>query len=221
MNSEEAEEIQDVSRRRFFQLTGGIAGAGILLSATPLTAGTFSTNMGKGDTALLNFLYILQQIESAFYTEAVAQQNGLSNTELATLLSVQKQEATHTKILKKMLGSKAVGDVATNFTAVTFSDRGSLLKHAATIEDMVVAGLNGAAGLFENSDHPLALSKMVMAEAGHSAYFRNKLSLNSFGDDVAADGLDQTMPPAAVLALAEAYTHTQFDKTNLPNHTNI
>ncbi len=219
-NQEETEKGYDVSRRNFLQLTGGLAVASALLSASPLKAGTTNQGMGKGDTALLNFLYVLQQIEASFYAEALAKQNNLNNTELAALMNVKNQEAAHTKVLKKMLGGNALPTVPTNFSAVSFSDRASVLKHAAIIEDMVISGLNGAAGLFNDSDHLLPLSKIAMAEAGHSAYFRNKVSPNSFGEGV-INGRDNAGSPADVLAMAEAYTHVTFDKTNLPNHTNI
>lgn len=218
--TEAAAETYDVSRRRFLQLSGGIAGAGMVLSAVSAKAGTSDHYMGKGDIALLNLLYVLQQIEADFYTEAVARLKNVSNAEAAALMNMKNQEVAHAKTLKNMLGSRAVAQVPTNFSAVSFTDRASVLKHAAAIESMVVAGFNGAAGLFEDTEHALALSKMVMAEAEHSAYVNNKLSANSFGATVTS-GLDHAQSPAAVMALAEAYTSVQFDKNNLPNHTNI
>ena len=224
MNLEETDKGYDVSRRRFFQLAGGIAGAGVLLSPHQSLAETlnFNHSLGSGDSALLNFLYVLQQIESAFYTEALeGQRDSLNNNELASLMTVQKEEAAHTGVLQQMLGSRAVSAFKADFGAVNFGSRESVLKHAAIIEDMVTAGFNGAANLFSDKSYPVALTKMAMAEAGHAAYFRNRLALNSFGDEVISDGLDRALSPVAVLEQAEAYMHVKFDKSNLPNHTNI
>ena len=62
---EKEEGGYNVSRRRFFQLAGGVAGAGILLSACHKRTGPTDIYIGSGDTALLNYLYILQQVEAA------------------------------------------------------------------------------------------------------------------------------------------------------------
>src|SRR4051812_12166158 len=90
----EKQEVTDLSRRRFFKLAGGIAGAGILLTATGAVASAGNMNFGKGDTALLNFLYVLQQLEAEFYTHAIASPYaGISQKELLALRDIASQEA--------------------------------------------------------------------------------------------------------------------------------
>src|ERR1700733_1432632 len=86
---EEMDQSSSLSRRRFFQLAGGVAGAGLLLQACK-KAGAGTTYIGSGDTALLNYIYILEQLEAAFYTQAVATPYyGMDASEQALLQDVR------------------------------------------------------------------------------------------------------------------------------------
>jgi rubrerythrin len=209
----------DVSRRRFFQLAGGLAGAGLLLSSCHKRTGPSDTYIGSGDTALLNYLYILEQLEAAFYTQAFATPYyGMSTSELQLLQDVRDQEIAHREFFKRYLVKEAIPAISPNFSAVTFADRTSVLTYAIIFEDMVISAYNGAAHLFTNTDLAISLSKMVTVEARHSAYFRDILGYNSFADTVIdANGLGQAGSPSDVLAMAEVYIHTHFDSSKLPN----
>ncbi len=216
---EEMDQVHDISRRRFFKLAGGIAGAGVVLSACHPRSGPTNLYLGDGDIALLNFLYVLEQIEAAFYTQAVATPYYmLDHKEMIALTDVRDQEIAHKEYLQTLLGKKALAAVNMDFSLVTFADRTSVLTHAAIIEDIVISGINGAAAHFSNTDYPLSFTKMLTVEARHSAYFRDILTLNSFADNVIdINGADQIASPAAALINAQTYTHTRFDASNLPN----
>ncbi|MCW3121441.1 MAG: hypothetical protein JWQ38_933 [Flavipsychrobacter sp.] len=215
----EMDKGYDVSRRRFFQLAGGIAGAGLLLSACHKTTPNKDVYIGSGDTALLNYLYILQQLEAAFYTQAFATPYyGLTSSDYDLLKDVRDQEIAHREFFKRLLGADAVPDISTDFSLVTFADRTSVLTYAARFEDMVISAMNGAVRLFTNTDHVLSISKMITVEARHSAYFRNQISLNDFSNGVVdTNGLGQSATPASILTEAQTFIHTTFDKTQLPN----
>ncbi len=217
---EEMDKGFNVSRRRFLQLTGGIAGAGLLLNACKPVAAPAVHSMGTGDTGLLNFLYILQQIEAAFYTQAVATPYyGMDNLELMAITDVRDQEIAHMEYFKKLLAGDAVDPLSPDFSTVVFADRASVLSSAAKIEDIVISGLNGASTLFGNKGYSLAFSKMASVEARHSAYFRQMNAANTFADTVIdANGLDQALSPALVLTGALVYSHTKYDANGLPNH---
>lgn len=212
--------VSGVSRRRFFQLAGGIAGAGLLLSACRRRSEPTDTYLGSGDVALLNFFYVIQQLEAAFYSQAVATPYyGLTVFESQLLTDVRDQEIAHCAYIKSLLAKNAVSDVSVNFSAVTFADRTSVLTYAAKLEDLAISAINGSVHLYSNKDYVYALSKMVTVEARHSAYFRDRLTHNSFADSTAVDvyGLDLAAPPATVLDAAGAFLYTRFDSSKLPN----
>ena len=225
MNSPEEEQMEadkgyNVSRRRFFQLAGGIAGAGVLITACRPRSGPTNLYLGAGDTALLNFLYVLNQIEAAFYTQAAATPYYMADhKELLALSDLRDQEISHREFLKKILGDSAVAKINPDFSTVTFADRASTLTAGAKIEDIVISGLVGASGLFVNTDYALAFAKMVSVEARHSAYCRDMLTANTLTDITVTDvnGLAVSMTPSAVLAAAGTYSHTLFDSSRLPN----
>ena len=159
-------------------------------------------------------------MEADFYTKAVtAQYLGISSNEYVALIDVRNQEIGHKEYLQTLLGKDAITGLVTNFTVVNFSDRTSVLTHAGILEDMVIAGFNGAASLFTNGSYPLSFSKLVSVEGRHAAYFRDSLAHNNFSDAtvVDANGLSQSLPPATVLASALQYLTSRFDSTNLPN----
>ena len=211
----------DVSRRRFLQLAGGLTGAGIVLASCQGRTPGSDVYIGEGDVALLNYIYILQQLEAFFYTQAVATPYyGLNQSESDCLTDLRDQEIAHREYIKTLLGTSAIPNIVINFSNTTFADRSSVISSAAILEDLVVTGLNGAAALFQNTEYALAVSKMVTAEARHSAYFRDLVNYNSFGNSSAVstiNGLDFANSPSAVLSLAQAYIQTKFDSSKLPS----
>ena len=212
-------EGYNLSRRRFFQLTGGIAGAGIILSSCKKTP-TSTIFLGTGDTALLNYFYILEQLEAAFYTQAVATPYyGITASETQLLADVRDHEIAHKDFLKTLLGTGAITDIVPNLSAVVFADRTSVLSHAYAFEDLGVSAYNGAAELFTNTAYAIELAKIVSVEARHAAYFRDILHYDTFADStvISPNGLDQKNSPQAVLAIAQAYIQTTFDSRKLPN----
>jgi hypothetical protein len=216
---EEMDKVSDVSRRRFFQLAGGIAGAGLLLSACRRAEPT-DTFLGSGDVALLNFFYVIQQLEAQFYSQAVATPYyGLTVFESQLLTDVRDQEIAHMEYVKRLLAKNAVSDISANFSAVTFADRASVLHYASVLEDLAISAFNGSAHLYSNKDYVIALSKIASVEARHSAYFRDRHTHNSFADSTAVDiyGLDLAAPPVTVFEAAGAFLHTRYDSSKLPN----
>jgi Ferritin-like domain len=220
---QQVEEINtgfNPSRRGFLKLAGGIAGAGVLFSACHPLGSPTNIYLGSGDTALLNFLYVLEQIEAAFYTQAVATPYyGMTHLELLAITDVRDQEIAHREWLKTLLGKSAITTISPDFSSVTFADRTSTLSSAATIEDLVISGINGAASRFSDTAYPVALAKMVSVEARHSAYFRDTLTPNSLSDSNVTDtnGLGQAQAPSVVLAAAGKFSHTLFDSSKLPS----
>jgi hypothetical protein len=215
---EETEMVFDSSRRRFFQLAGGIAGAGLLFAACRRTPAS-ATYVGEGDTGLLNYLYILKQVTVAFYTQAVATPYyGISAIETELQVDLRDQEVTHREFFKLLLGKDAVKIITPQLSAVTFADKKSFLTHASTLEDLSVAAYNGVIRVLTNKEYIITLGKMASVDARHAGYVRNILTHNSFGDGTILDanGLDRVIAPLPGFNMLEKYIETKFDSSKLP-----
>ena len=210
----------DVSRRRFFQLAGGVAGAGLLLSACRRT-GASDTYVGADDTALLNYLYIIKCVTAAFYAQAVATPYlSITRSETDLQPDLRDQEIAHREFLKQLLGKSVAGNIVTELSAVTFSDRTSFLTNAIALEDLTVAAYNGTLKLFADPVHIPSIAKMASVDARHAGYMHDLLAHNSFGDGtvIDADGLSAAIAPAAGMAAIQKYLQTRFDYSKLPTY---
>jgi hypothetical protein len=217
----EEEVITYPSRRRFFQLAGGITGAGLLLAACHKSSSNNSgVNLGSGDIGILNYAYALEQLEAAFYTQVIATQyTGITSDEVSLLTDIRDHEIAHREFFKTAIGSSAIPALTVNFSSIDFTSRTSVLGTAKAFEDLGVSAYNGAGRLITSADYLLIAGKIVSVEARHAAYIRDLLTANSFAasDVVDTNGLDAERTPAAVLAIAGAYITTQINASNLPN----
>ncbi|MBC7552428.1 MAG: ferritin-like domain-containing protein [Taibaiella sp.] len=210
--------MHDTSRRRFLQLAGGIAGAGIFVASCRRTPPD-TVYVGKGDIAVLNNLYIMEQVLAAFYSQAnITPYYGLTASELELIDDLRDHQLAHKGILKATLGTNAITDIVTVLTPVTFADRVDVLNHAIVFEDLAVAAYNGAAKYFTDTNYILLTAKMATVQARHSAYAREILSHNTFSDSSVVDvnGLDRALSPLAVFTALKPYIETKFDISNLP-----
>ena len=215
----ETEQGYNLSRRRFFQLAGGIAGAGVVLSACRRTPPS-TTYVGTGDIGLLNMLYIVEQVQAGFYIQAtLTPYYPITSSESSCFIDLRDQAIAHREYLKTLLGTDAAKPIVLNLSLATFADRTSTLANAFAIADLAVGGYNGAARLMGSTDYLLSLSKIATVQARRSAYMRDTLNYNSFADNSAVDinGLDLATQPASVMAGIEQYIETKFDISKLPS----
>lgn len=181
-----------------------------------------AVDLGKGDTGVLNYAYALEQLEAAFYMQAVATPYAnMTSAERAILSDIRDHEIAHREFFKTALGKKAIPALQVNFTSINFNSRESVLGTAKTFEDLGVAAYNGAGQLLEKADFLILAGKIVSVEARHAAVIRDLLSPMSAafsGDDVTdpATGLDKSMLPAQVLAAAAPFIKTPVTAKKLP-----
>src|SRR5579862_6266622 len=132
---ETSEAVRTESRAGFLRKVG-IGGATVLggsafLGALPQIAGAAS--IPASDIAILNFALTLEYLESAFYTEAVA--NGkLSGETLRFAQVVANHENSHVKFLQSVLGSKAITTPTFDFKGTT-SDQGMFQATSDALEN--------------------------------------------------------------------------------------
>ena len=181
-----------------------------------------AVDLGKGDTGILNYAYALEQLEAAFYTQAVSTPySGMSSAEQQILTDIRDHEVAHREFFKVALGKKAIPALQVNFTAIDFNNRQSVLSTAKTFEDLGVSAYNGAGQLLKKVDYLLLAGKIVSVEARHAAAIRellNPMSAAFASDDVtdSSTGLDMAKMPADVLAAAAPFIRTPVTANNLP-----
>jgi hypothetical protein len=225
-----------MQRRSFFRVAGATVAASTLVLAgcgdddsepTPsavenqLVLNGFDANGRPIDDGLLNYAYLLEQLEAAFYQKVVAAPPAdLQTGELAYLTDLRDHELIHREYLRTLLGSKAY-DVSSstplefNFSSFTLTTRVGVWTAARQLEDIGVAAYNGAGKLLVKSSNLIALSKIASVEARHAALAHEVLQSDSFASTVGAEGLDDAKTPVEVLALLEPYLPIKVSAANL------
>jgi rubrerythrin len=207
-------------RRSFLRVAGATAAASALVLAgcgddeTPTpTAGTTSLIFADSDVGVLNFAYLLEQLEAAFYQEVVkAFPNDFTAEDRAAFIDLRDHEVIHREFLKFALGSSAYdGNLATplvfNFSSFTLTTRAGVYAAARTLEDVGVAAYNGAGKLLSSVEYLKLLGKLASVEARHAAFVREQAQPGSFADsDVitatgSLAGLDVVKTPAEVAVI--------------------
>ncbi len=231
--SDETEARDNFPRdRRTFLKIGGTGLAALALSGT-LNAATSFTNpaakqttqkidLGSGDVGILNFAYLLEQLESQFYARIVANNfyTGATNEEKAILYDLNAHESIHRQFFRAAITAAAptmiIPDIAFNFANVDFGSRDSVLTTSQVLEDTGVSAYNGAGQLIQNTDYLVLAGKIVSVEARHAAAIRDlRIPRNGFFAD---SGTDFALDPLTVLTLAKPFLPTNITVTanNLP-----
>ena len=223
--------LSPVTRATFLKYAGASAAiTGLIMTgckdktADVVTPSTIITvDLGTGDTGILNYAYLLEQLEAAFYVKVVASPySGITNEEKTVLTEIRDHELLHRDFFKAAIASAAIAQVEFDFSSINFTDRTSVLGTAKVFEDLGVSAYNGAGKLIVNPDYLLIAGKIVSVEARHAAVLRNMISPNtaSFaGDDVitADTGLDAAKSPTEVLTAAGKYVKATVKFDGLPS----
>src|SRR5690606_34325985 len=87
--------------------------------------------LGRGDVGLLNYLYVIEQLEAAFYSQLVGSfYSGATEIEKALLIDVRDHEIVHREFFRIALGEVAIPLFETDFTTVNLASRESVLGMA-------------------------------------------------------------------------------------------
>ncbi len=233
-----AEQLLEGKTRREFLKLVGIGGAVIFLpsvlascnnsssdiSGPPGSGGPLVIDFSKGDTAVLQFAYALEQLEADFYTKVVANFSGsnVSASEQGVLADIKNHEVIHREALKAVLGASNGFTVHTTYGSLNFKDRTSVLATAKTFEDLGVAAYNGAGQYLTNTANLLVAGKIVSVEARHASAIRDLISPKAGGasganpDSFAPKSFDDVFRPSKVAAAAQAFVFEQLTFQNAP-----
>ena len=212
--------------RRDFLRAAGLAGAtltvGSALAACTDTAtsplsprgASFAVVNGNNvtldfssDIDVLNYAYALEQLEAAFYTQAVAAAGFTSRftpSEQSILRDLRDHEIAHREFFKAALGTSAIPDLSVNFSSINFASRDSVLTTAQTFEDLGVGAYNGAGRYLTNEAFLAVAGKIVSVEARHASAIRAVRNGN-YTSAFAPDAFDPALTPAQVLSAARPF----------------
>lgn len=219
--------LNNLSRRNFLGLTGGLLAAGVVLDSCSKDddGGSTGVVLTKNDIGVLNYAYALEQMEAAFYAELTTRGFYASITadEKLRLSEIRDHEITHREFFKKLVGTKAIPALSFDFSSVNFSSRDSVLQTARILEDMAVSAYNGAGQLIEDPQYLLLAAKIASVEARHAACIRELLAPGTFasaynGIDYQFDAfnaMESSKTPDVILAAASTYIKTPI-VNNLP-----
>ena len=216
-------EKAGLSRRKFFGLSAGLAGLGIIAtleschddknSPTPDTR----VNLGSGDYGVLNYAYALEQLEAAFYTQvALTPYSGITALEQGYLNDIRDHEVAHREFFKAALSTNAIQALTPVFTSIDFTSRTSVLGTAKAFEDLGVSAYNGAGKLITDPAYLTIAGQIVSVEARHAALIRDLIANGTFADDLDMNSLDISRDPKDVLAIAGTYIKETLNADNLP-----
>jgi rubrerythrin len=193
-------------RKRFLKAVGGTAGAGAFAlflaacgsddkssSSSSTTSGSTSTQQatsaktgtemfGAGDLGILGYALTLEYLETQFYADA-AKSGKLKGKVLAVAKEFGEEEGEHVKALEatiKKLGGKLPAKPKAKFP---LKDQKSILKLAATVENLGANAYLGQAGNIENKEVLAAALSIHTVEARHAAVLNTVT-----GQDITPDG---------------------------------
>ena len=189
--------------------TGGLTGPG--------TGGTITFDFAKGDIAVLQFAYALEQLEADFYSQVVANFAGSSFTaaDQLVLTDIRNHEVIHREFLKAALGTNASFTVTATYGALNFRDRATVLATARTFEDLGVAAYNGAAQYLSDVNNLVLVGKIVSVEARHASAIRDLLVPQSSA--FAPVAFDATDSPTKIAFAAQAFIEERLVFVNAPS----
>jgi hypothetical protein len=174
--------------------TSSSAAAGATTTSSMTASGT-----GPGDLAIVNYALTLEYLETQFYADVV--KSGLfTGKTLSVLKSFGDEEAEHVAALHK--AAMSLGKpVAKPMGKFPLKNAASVVKLAATVENLGAAAYLGQAPAIQSKDVLAAALSIHSIEARHAATLNTLLKLSPTPDGAFA----KPMTMAQVLAIVKPF----------------
>lgn len=184
----------------------------------PGTGAAVTIDFAKGDIAILQFAYALEQLEADFYTKVMAASNAgstnLTAADKAILQDIKYHEVLHREYFKVALGTANGFSLTTTYGSLNFNDRTQVLATAKALEDTGVRAYNGAAQYIKDIQYLLAAGKIVSVEARHASAIADLIEPNSKA--FAPQVFDDVARPATIAAIAQGFVVDKLAFANAP-----
>ena len=145
---------------------------GDLIPPTSTTSSSAQTISLGSDVGIFTFAYVLEQLESSFYSQLVALSSFgtlFNANEQEMLTDIRNDEVTHREFLRTALGG-SFPNLSFNFTSLGSTPTAlQLLTAGLTLETNGIAAYNGAGYLLKNANNLLMAGKIVSIEARHTS----------------------------------------------------
>jgi rubrerythrin len=200
----------DVERKRFLTMAGRSIGAAAAASglaafiaacggsspaSSTAIAGSGNTS-DSGDLAIVNYALTLEYLESQFY-EKVARSGLFSGRTLSTLKMFGDEEQQHVAALEKVAASLGT-PAAKPAGKFRLGSASSVVKLAATVENLGAAAYLGQAGSIKNKEILAAALAIHTVEARHAATLNSLVGLSPTPDGAFAKPMSRDEVLAAV-----------------------
>lgn len=197
-NETDSFQIPNIHRRKFLSklsvgavIAAGLASCSKTTSDIASSANVQNAVTSDSDVDILNYAYLLEQLEAAFYIKVTDDfYAGAPWYEKRKLEQIRDHEIAHREFFKTALGSSAIDKQEFDFSSIDFTSRVNVLTAARTFEDTGVSAYNGVAYKLKSADYLLVAGKIVSVEARHAAYLRDLLEPVSFASIVDSNALD-------------------------------
>ena len=212
-------------RRTFLRVSG--AGAAALV----LAAGCSSPNptpapdpnivaLPAGDTGIQNYLYLLAQLQAAFYqTVLTAPPTDLTAADLGYFTDLRDHEVVHREFYKYALGTSALPMFTFTLTSLTLTTRMGVLTGAQQLEELSTAAYAAILPVVSDVKLQALLLKITSVDARHAALLGDLLVPGGFAPDTVVNTNGQAValaPTAVMTALAPFVAPYTFSVVNLP-----
>ncbi|MEO7362737.1 MAG: ferritin-like domain-containing protein [Gemmatimonadaceae bacterium] len=184
----------------------------------PGTGAALTIDFAKGDFAVLQFAYALEQLEADFYTKVMAASSAgttnLTAADKAILQDIKYHEVLHREYFKVALGTTYGFTITTTYPNLNFNDRTAVLATAKALEDTGVKAYNGAAQYIASTDYLLAAGKIVSVEARHASAIADLIAPNT--NAFAPQTFDDVARPATIAGIAQGFIVQKLGFANAP-----
>ncbi|AUD04555.1 ferritin-like domain-containing protein [Spirosoma pollinicola] len=222
--------VAHAQRRSFLRTVGAAAVTGGLLTACSTADMQVSPNGGRaagdvitlpgGDLGILNYAFVLEQIESRFYELVLANPyENMTAMEMQLFQDLRNHEVTHRAFYRAALGSAGIPDLTLDFSDINFRQRTNVMEAARMFAEIGTAAYNGGGKYLTDPENLAVAGKIVSVEARHVSIIREMEYMNQTafsGDNIVIEGLFIKLEPMEVLPKAQKYVRETIDAHNLP-----